>query len=109
MIDEPRKVSAHGGIDDKLVVHAEEIAAADPAGLVLFLSDLRHVLPDHLSHVLDHHLLGSDRLQGEQTPRVDPGAIELQLLLPELELIEFQEITSFDILQTGRGFSQAEI
>lgn len=42
-------------------------------------------LPDVLPHVLNHHLVGSNGLHGEETPVVDVRLAESYLLLTELK------------------------
>lgn len=42
-------------------------------------------LPDVLPHVLNHHFVGSDRLQSKQTPVVDVRLAESDLFLTELD------------------------
>lgn len=55
MVDEPCEVPLSSGIDDRISVSSEEIAAAHPHLLVLHLSQIRHALPHHLPHVLHQH------------------------------------------------------
>lgn len=62
VVDEPRQVAALGGVDDGVEVDAEQVGAADAGGLVVRLAHVRHDRPDHLPHVLYHHLVCCYRL-----------------------------------------------
>ena len=62
MIDEACQVTDHSSINDRLVIHSEQVAGSDPRLLVLLLSQVRHGLPDHRTHILDHHLVRCDWL-----------------------------------------------
>ena len=78
VVDEARHVSVLRSVYDRVVVDAEQVAAAEPHRLVLLLSLISDGLPDHLTHVLHNHLVGSDRLQGEQAPVVDAAPAEVE-------------------------------
>ena len=84
MVDEPSQVARLGGVDDRHRVDSEEVAAADAHALIVLLALVGHALSDGLAHVLDHHLIGGDRLHGIQTPAVDGALAELEILLTEL-------------------------
>lgn len=62
VVDEPRQVAALGGVDDGVEVDAEQVGAADAGGLVVRLAHVGHDRPDHLPHVLYHHLVCCYRL-----------------------------------------------
>ena len=84
MVDKPRQVAALGGVDDVVPVDPEQIGASDALSLIGHLPLIGHRLPHVLTDVLNHHLIGGDRLQREQAPVVDGRLAELELLLPEL-------------------------
>ena len=84
MVDEARHVAVLRRVYDGVVVDAEQVAAAEPHRLVLLLALVGDRLPDHLTHVLDDHLVGGDRLEGKQTPVVDAAPTEVERLLTEL-------------------------
>ena len=92
VVDEAGEVAAHGGVDDGVVIDAEEVAAADAHGLVGLLPDIRHLLADYFSNVLDDHVVAVDVLHGKEAPVVDGALLEAELLLPALELVELCQI-----------------
>lgn len=62
VVDKPREVTTLGGINDGVEVDAEQVRAADAGGLVVRLAHVGHYRPDHLTHVLYHHLVSRYRL-----------------------------------------------
>ena len=85
MVDEARQISSLGGVNDRISIDPEEVAAPDAKLLVPSLPLVGGALPDGLPDVLDDHLIGRDGLHGVQTPAVDTALQELQLLLTELK------------------------
>ena len=73
MVDEARQVTVARGVDDVVVVDTEEVAAAHASRLVAALPLVRHGLPHHLPHVLNHHLVRSYGLHRKQPPVVNGG------------------------------------
>lgn len=84
MIDEPSEIAAFGRVDNGIEIDAKQIGTADARGLVLRLAEVGHDRPDHLPDVLYHHFVGRNRLHGKQSPIVNSGLGEFQLLLSEL-------------------------
>lgn len=84
MIDEAGKVAKLGGVYDGVVVHPEHVGAANAGVLVVLLPQVSDGLPDGLTHILNHHLVGGYGLQGKQTPVVDARLGKPQLFLTEL-------------------------
>ena len=84
MVDEAGQVATLGGVNDVLAVNPEEVGATNAHRLVVLLPHVGHGVADHLPHVLDHHLLGRDRLQRKQPPVVNTRFGEFQVLLSEL-------------------------
>ena len=84
VVDEARHVAVLRSVYDRVVVDAEQIAAAESHRLILLLALVGDGLPDNLTHVLHHHLVRRDRLEGEQAPVVDAAPAEVQRLLTEL-------------------------
>ena len=77
VVDEPRHVSVFRCVNDRVVVDTEQIAAAQSHGLVSPLPLVSDGLSDHLTDVLNHHLVRCDRLQGKQAPVVDATSTEV--------------------------------
>lgn len=84
MVDETGEVAALGGINDGVMVDAEEVAAANANCFVFLLAHVSDRLTHHITHVLDNHLLSGDWLQCKQSPVVNATPRELQLLLAYL-------------------------
>ena len=55
MVDESCRVSLQGGVNDKVIVHPEHVAA-DAAAVVVLLPVVGEHGPDLLTGVLNHHL-----------------------------------------------------
>ena len=85
VVDEACHVAVLRSVYDRVVVDAEQVTAAESHSLVLLLTLVGDGLPDHLTHVLHHHLVRGDRLQGEQAPVVDAAPAEVERLLTELQ------------------------
>jgi hypothetical protein len=85
VIYESGQVSALGGVNYGLGVYPEEIRTANALGLVLDLSQVSQHGPHHLTNVLDHHLVGRNRLKRKQTPVVNGRFGKFQLFLAELK------------------------
>lgn len=62
MIDEASIVAIHSGINDKLIINAEEVGGSDATLLVPLFAQLRHTLSDYMTDIFDYHLFCSDRL-----------------------------------------------
>ena len=84
VVDEASKVSIVSGVNDIVMVHTEEIAAADASCLVASFPLVCHMLSNDLPHVLNDHLIGRNGLHCKQAPVVDGGLRELELLLAGL-------------------------
>jgi hypothetical protein len=85
VVYESGQVSALGGVNYGFGVYPEEIRAADALGLVLDLSQVGQHRPHHLADVLNHHLVGRNRLKRKQTPVVYGRFGEFQLFFAELK------------------------
>ena len=85
MVDEARQVAVARGVDDVVVVDAEEVAAAHTGRFVAALPLVRHGLPHHLHYVLNHHLVCSNGLHHKQPPVVNGGLRKVELLLAGLK------------------------
>lgn len=57
VVNEPRQVSALSGVDNSIEIDTEQVWATDTGCLVVRLSNIRHYGTDHLSYVLDYHLI----------------------------------------------------
>ena len=84
MVDESSQVAASCSVDDAIQIDPEQVRRSDADSFVLCLPQIGQHGPHDLADVLDDHLVGCDRLQREQTPVVDGGFAELELLLAEL-------------------------
>lgn len=62
VVDETREVAALGSIDNRIEVDTEQVRRSDSGRLVVRLPHIRHDRSDHLTHVLDHHLVRCYRL-----------------------------------------------
>lgn len=96
VVDESCQVATLGGVYDGVVVHSEQVAAADALLCVTLLSIVSHHLSDVLTHILYDHLIRRNGLHGEQAPFVDSTASKTKLLLTELELVEFEQVRVHD-------------
>ena len=85
MVDEACQVAIVRGVDDVVVVDAEEVAAAHAGHLVAALPLICHGLPHHLPHVLNQHLVCSYGLHRKQPQGVNGGLGVLELLLAGLK------------------------
>jgi hypothetical protein len=88
VVDETRNAALLGRVDDVVVYQAEQIAGAHALFVVADLTHVCDSLADLLSHVLDDELVDGDVLVGVQTPSVNGGALELDVLLSLLESVE---------------------
>ena len=77
VVDESRHVSIFSSVNDRVMVNPEEIAAAESHRFIPPLPLVSDGLPDHLTDVLDHHLVRSDGFQGKQTPVMDATPAEM--------------------------------
>ena len=67
---ESANAAAHGGVDDKVVLHGEEVAVF--AGrLVALLARVRSRAAQHVAAVLNDHAVRLHRLARKQAPPVD--------------------------------------
>lgn len=73
MVDESSKVSIVSGVNDVVMVHAEEITAANASCLIASFPLVCYWLSNHLPHILNDHLICSNGLHGKETPVVDGG------------------------------------
>ena len=62
----PGHSAAHSGVEDAVIIKAEHVDAS-VLRLVFFLSDVSQVRSDHLSYVLDDHLVFFEVARGVQT------------------------------------------
>lgn len=92
VINESCEVSALRGVDDGLQVNSEQIRASDSDRFVLEFSPVSDTGSDHLSDVLNDHLVSGDRFHCKQAPVVNGGFGELQLLVSELQLVKLKKI-----------------
>ena len=88
VVDETRNAALLGRVDDVVVYQAEQIAGTYALFVVADLTHVCDSLADLLSHVLDDELVDGDVLVGVQTPSVNGGALELDVLLSLLESVE---------------------
>ena len=85
MVDKSSQIAALCSVDDTIEVDPEQIRGTNTDSFVLRFSDVGQNRSYHLADVFDNHLVGSDRLQSEQTPVVNRGFSKLQLLLSKLK------------------------
>jgi hypothetical protein len=88
VVDETGNAALLGRVDDVVIYHAEQIAGAHALFVVADLTLICDSLADLLSHVLDDELVDGDVLVGVQSPSVDGGALEFDVLLSLLESVE---------------------
>ena len=77
MVDEPRHIPVFRCVNDRIVVDTKQIAAAKSHCFVSPLPLVSDGLADHLTDVLNHHLVRCDWLQGKQAPVVDATSAEV--------------------------------
>lgn len=94
MVDEAGQISAFGGVNDVLEIYAEQIGGADAHRFVLGFSQIGQYRSDNLADVFDHHLVGGNRLQGEETPVVDRRLAKFELCASELQI---QKVSTVNI------------
>jgi hypothetical protein len=95
MIDEPCQVSISSSVNNRVVIHTEQITAADANRFVAFLTQISNRLSNHLTYVFNNHLTLGNLLQGKQTPIVYSTAGKLQLLLTELQKLKNKNNRSY--------------
>ena len=89
VVDEAGEVAIASSINNSVAVHSEQVTAADANGFVPFFPEIGNRLTYYLTDVFYHHLSLGDRLQCKQTPVVDATLGKLQLLLTELQQIQY--------------------
>lgn len=92
VIYKPGQIPALRRVDDVLQVDSEQVRTPDSRRFVFPFPQISNAVSYHLTHVLDHHLVSRDGLHREQAPVVDGRLGELQMLFPEFELVELEEI-----------------
>lgn len=85
VIDEASHIASLSGINDVLQVHTKQVTGSNSHGLIPTFPLVCSQLPDHLSHILNYHLICRDLLHCKQAPVVNGGLGKFELLLASLE------------------------
>ena len=71
MVDESSNAPSLRGIDDRVLVDPEQVAAADAALQVLPLSHVCYLLTDLFPNVFDYHVVSGNIFHGIKAPIVN--------------------------------------
>ena len=86
MIDEPGQITTLGRIQNSMFsVDPEQVGGADTLLFVPHFSDIRKDRSNHLSHILNYHLVCTYILFGKETPIVNGGFTKGHILATELQ------------------------